>query len=95
VPDPTSNDPRFDPVVTGLAALAATLGDERRARRFLDLTGIGTDELRARAADPALLAAVLRFLEAHEPDLLAVAENMGITPDQLIAARKALDPDKE
>ena len=79
----------------GLAALAATLGDERRAQRFLDLTGIGTDELRARAIDPMLLAALIRFLEAHEPDLMAVAGQIGIKPAQLIAARRALDPATE
>jgi hypothetical protein len=78
-------------VAIALAALAATLGDERRARRFLDLTGIGTDALRSRADDPALLAALLRFLEAHEPDLLSVSEQVGVTPAQLVAARRELD----
>jgi hypothetical protein len=80
-----------DPVAVALAALAATLGDERRGRRFLDLTGIGTDELRRRAADPALLAGLLRFLEAHEPDLLSVSEQVGLKPDELVAARRELD----
>jgi hypothetical protein len=80
-----------DPEVLGLAALASTLGDSRRAQRFLDLTGIGTDELRARAADPALLAALLRFLEAHEPDLIAVAEALGVKPELLIQARRELE----
>ncbi|HET9810698.1 MAG TPA: DUF3572 family protein [Sphingomicrobium sp.] len=74
-----------------LNALAATLCDERRARRFLDLTGIGTDELRAQAGDPALLAALIRFLEAHEPDLLAVAEDIGVKPERLAAARRELE----
>ena len=80
-----------DPVAVALAALAATLGSERRAQRFIDLTGIGTDELRERAADPALLAALLRFLEAHEPDLLAVAEAMGVKPEALVTARRELE----
>jgi len=80
-----------DPLTFGLAALAATLSDERRARRFIDLTGIGTDELRAQAADPALLAALLRFLEAHEPDLLAVAEEVGAKPEDLVEARRQLE----
>jgi hypothetical protein len=83
-----------DPVALALAALAATLGDERRAQRFLDLTGIGTDELRLRAAEPSLLAALLRFLEAHEPDLLQVAEALGVTPDDLVRARLQLEEDK-
>ncbi len=74
-----------------LAALAATLGDERRAQRFLDLTGIGTDELKRRLGEPALLAALLRFLEAHEPDLLSVSEQLGLKPEELVEARRELE----
>jgi hypothetical protein len=80
-----------DPHALALAALAATLTDERRAVRFLDLTGIGTDELRRRAADPALLSAVIRFLEGHEPDLLSVSEQIGVRPQALVAARRRLE----
>ena len=80
-----------DPVALALAALAATLSDERRAQRFLDLTGIGTDELRSKAGDPVLLGALLRFLEAYEPDLLAVAEAVGVPPADLVEARRQLE----
>ena len=80
-----------DPVALALAALATTLGCERRAQRFIDLTGIGTDELRRRAAEPAVLAALLRFLEAYEPDLLAVAEELGVEPPELVEARRMLE----
>jgi hypothetical protein len=83
--------PPTDARAIALLALATALSDERRARRFLDLTGIGTDELRARAAEPALLAALLRFLEAHEPDLVAVAEAMDVKPGALVAARRELE----
>jgi hypothetical protein len=84
-----------DPVTIGLAALAATLDEPRRAQRFLDLTGIGTRELRDRAADPALLIAVFDFLEGHEPDLLAVSEKLGLRADQLSAARRLLEGGRE
>ena len=80
-----------DAETLALSALAATLTDERRARRFLDLSGIDTDELRLRAAEPALLAALLRFLEAHEPDLIDVADAMGVRPAELVAAREDLE----
>jgi hypothetical protein len=80
-----------DPVTLGLAALAATLGDARRAQRFIDLTGIGTDELRLRASEPSLLAALLRFLEAHEPDLISVSEQVGVKPLDLVEARAELE----
>lgn len=90
LPQTPNNSPN-DSEVLGLAALASTLGDSRRAQRFLDLTGIGTDELRARAAEPSLLSALLRFLEAHEPDLLAVAEALGVKPELLVQARRELE----
>ena len=80
-----------DPVALALAALAATLGSERRAQRFVDLTGIGTDELRSRLDDLTLLAAVLRFLEAYEPDLLSVAQELGCKPEELVEARAQLE----
>ena len=83
-----------DPIAIALAALAATLGCERRAQRFIDLTGIGTQELRVRAADPRLLAGLLRFLEAHEPDLLAVAGELGVKPELLVEARRDLEEGK-
>ena len=83
-----------DPLAIALAALAATLEDERRARRFLDMTGIGTDELRRKAADPALLSALIAFLEAYEPDLLSVSEQIGVTPGALVASRHMLDDDR-
>ena len=80
-----------DPETLALSALAVTLSDERRAQRFLDLSGIDTVELRSRAEDPQLLAAVIRFLEAHEPDLVAVAEDLGVAPEALIEARRRLE----
>jgi hypothetical protein len=80
-----------DPVALALAALAATLTDERRARRFLDLTGIGTEEIRSKASDPVLLAALIAFLEAHEPDLTSVSAQIGVDPASLSAARRQLE----
>jgi hypothetical protein len=83
--------PPTDAQAIALLALATSVSDERRAKRFLDLTGIGTDELRARAGEPAVLAALLRFLEAHEPDLLAVAQALDLKPEALVQARRALE----
>ena len=83
-----------DPYALALAALAATLTDERRAGRFLALTGIGTDELRRRANEPGLLAALIAFLEAHEPDLLSVSEDIGVRADELVAARRQIESER-
>ncbi|MBA4049192.1 MAG: DUF3572 domain-containing protein [Sphingomonas sp.] len=74
-----------------LRALAWTLGDAARAERLLALTGLTPEDLRARAGAPAVLAAVLGFLESHEPDLIACAEALATTPAALVAARAGLE----
>ena len=80
-----------DPVALGLAALGWIAGDPERIGRLLALTGLEPQELRARAAEPSMLAAALGFLEGHEPDLLACAEAIHATPAALVAAREALE----
>ena len=67
------------------------LACEDRAARFLDLTGLDPDALRAGLDDPAILAAPLEFLANHEPDLIRAAEALAVTPEELVAAKDALD----
>ncbi len=67
------------------------LACEERAARFLDLTGLDPDALRAGLGDPAILAAPLEFLANHEPDLIRAAEALAVTPEELVAAKDALD----
>ena len=81
-----------DAATLALRALAATIADQRLAERFLSLSGVTPPELRQLAGDPKLLNALLLFLESHEPDLVAIAERIGAKPDQLVAARIALEP---
>jgi hypothetical protein len=80
-----------DPEALALAALAATLTDARRAERFLSLTGLSPDGIRLRLGDRALLAACIGFLEGHEPDLVAVAGDIGSTPAALLRAKAELE----
>jgi len=80
-----------DPAALALSALAWTLEDQARASRLLALTGLSPADLRARATEPATLAAVLGFLENHEPDLIACAASLGRKPERLIRARMELE----
>jgi len=66
------------------------LGEQSRADRLLALTGLTPEALRAGLGDPATLGAVLDFLCAHEPDLLAAADALGVEPQALAAARGSL-----
>jgi len=85
------NQSTNDPEALALAALGWALAEPVRAQRLLALTGLEPADLRDRLGDPALLAAVLRFLEAHEPDLLDCAEALDTRPADLVEARRRLE----
>jgi len=75
-----------------LGALGWILCDAQRAARLLDLTGLTPDGLRAGLGDPGTLVAVLDFLCAHEPDLVAAAEALAVGPDAIARARTRIAP---
>jgi hypothetical protein len=89
MPRDDTND--MDPEILALSALGWTLSDEARAQRLLALTGLDPAALRGRLGDRGLLASLLGFLEAHEPDLLAAAEALGVAPADLVEARRRLE----
>ncbi len=81
---------RDDATVLALRALAHVAGDDDLGPRLLAVTGLDPAELRARAADPVVLAAVLEFLTSHEPSLIAVADALDVRPERLAAAERVL-----
>lgn len=80
-----------DPHVTALEALGWILSDDRRAQRFLDLTGLSPHTLRGSACSSTTQRAVLDFLCAHEPDLIAAANSLEIAPEEFAHARERLN----
>lgn len=82
-----------DPIVTGLHLLAHIFADADLGARFVAFTGLDADDLRARATEPMVLAAVVDFLAANEPDLVAAADAIGMPPATIIAAGRALTGD--
>ncbi len=87
----TDQETNASPETLALHALGWILSDGDRAARLLALTGLTPEALRAGIGDPALLAAILGFLEAHEPDLVACAEALEVSPSELIDARRRLE----
>jgi Protein of unknown function (DUF3572) len=73
-----------------IAALTFLAGDEERLGRFLALTGIAPASLRAVAREPGFLLGVLDHVAADEALLLAFANESGIDPEDVVAARDAL-----
>lgn len=82
-----------DPAVVGLRLLAHVASDADLAARFLALSGLEPDSLRARANDPGLLAALIDFVSAHEPDLVSAADALAMKPAVILAAGAALGGD--
>ncbi len=73
-----------------LATIGWVLQDEDRAARYLEMTGLDPDSLRAGLDDRRVLGSVLDFLANYEPDLIRAAEALAVTPEELIAAREEL-----
>ena len=74
----------------GLQALGWLAADDELFGTFLGASGAQASDIAAAAQSPEFLGAVLDFLAAHEPDLVAAAEELGVKPAELMAARERL-----
>jgi|SRR5580658_7172620 hypothetical protein len=73
-----------------VGVLAFIAADSDRLNRFLSLTGLGPDNLRTAAADPAFLGSVLDYLVADEQLLVTFASDAGLKPEAVARAHAAL-----
>ena len=73
-----------------IEALTFLAEDADRLSKFLAETGISPEELRAKAGDPATLAAILDYVLTDESLLLTFAANTGIAPDTIQPTRHKL-----
>jgi hypothetical protein len=74
-----------------LQGLSFLLAEQARAARFLRLTGIEPDEMRARVGSVELMLAVLEHLSGDESLLLVFAAESGIAPEDIGRAMALLD----
>lgn len=89
--DQSAEDADNQAIVTALSALGWIVQDPARADRLLALTGLSPERLREGVGNPSILAALLQYLEAYEPDLIACADALGIKPLALVRARTILE----
>jgi hypothetical protein len=73
-----------------IQALAFIAEDPERLNRFLGMTGIPMEQIRAAAQQPGFLAGVLEHMLADENLLIAFAESAGIDPAVVARASDAL-----
>ena len=83
-----------DYMVIGLQVLGQVVSDPELRERFLALSGLDADGLRARAGEPGLLAAAIAFLAAHEADLVRTAAALDLPPARIMRAGTALAGDE-
>lgn len=76
----------------GVAGLSYLAADPERIGRFLAITGLGPENVRAAARDPSFLPALLDYLLANETELVAFAAEMNLDPARVRSARDVLAP---
>ena len=74
-----------------IKALGFLAGDDERLERFLALSGLAADELRAAAAAPGFLPGVLDHVLSDDRLILAFAAELGVDPAEIGRARAALE----
>jgi hypothetical protein len=73
-----------------VAALSFLAAEPERLERFLALTGLGPESLRAAAREPSFLLGVLEHVAGDETLLLAFADEGGLNPEDVGRALAAL-----
>jgi hypothetical protein len=78
---------REDAEGIAIMALGFIAGDPERLGKFLSLTGLGPENLRAAAREPHFLGQILGHIADDESLLLSFAANQGIAPEKIMRAR--------
>lgn len=73
-----------------LTLLAWLAGQEEILPLFMGATGVGEDDLRARAGDPDFLASVMDFVLMDDAWVLQAAEDTGIAAQEFAVIRAGL-----
>ena len=73
-------------------ALAFLGRSPERLIRFLDVSGLRPDTLRAAAAEPGFFAGLMDYLVSDEELLVAFAGEIGAKPESVMQARHLLSP---
>ncbi len=83
-------DPVLDADEIGIQALMFVASHDDLMRRFLDLSGLKADQVRAAAAEPAFFVGLFDFILGREDDVLDLASQLHIQPSAIGRARNQL-----
>ena len=76
--------------IIALKVLGFLAGEPERLQRFMDLSGLDVAAIRASAADPAFLGALLDHVLSDQTLLLIFAEENGLKPERIVQLRRKL-----
>ena len=72
--------------IVAIRALGCLASREAALARFMALTGVAPQDLRARAGDADFLASVLDYVLGDEPLLVDMAARLDLAPEELARA---------
>ena len=75
-----------------IEALGFLGGSPERLTRFLEVSGLSPETLRAAARSPGFFAGLMDYLVSDEELLVAFAGEIGADPESVMAARHLLSP---
>lgn len=76
--------------ITALKMLSFLAAEPERLSRFMDLTGLAPQAIRASAAEPAFLGGLMDHFLADETLLLIFCEEHGLGPERIQQLRRKL-----
>ncbi len=76
--------------IIAIQAITFIGAHEQALNALMAQSGMGLDDLKANMTDPSFLAGVLDFLLADEGALLAFSDEIDVSPETIIQARRAL-----
>ena len=87
---PKTPDSSEEAEIAALNALGFLASDPERLSRFMDLSGLDLQAIRASATDPAFLGGLLDHLLGDDSLLLIFAEEHGLKPERIAQLRRKL-----
>jgi len=87
---PKTTDSTEEAEVTALKALGFLAAEPERLSRFMELSGLDLQAIRAAAGEPAFLGGLLDHLLADDSLLLIFAEEHGLRPERIAQLRRKL-----
>ncbi|MDV7340547.1 DUF3572 domain-containing protein [Terasakiella sp. A23] len=76
--------------IIAIQAITFIGAHEQSLNALMAQSGMGLDDLKENMTDPSFLAGVLDFLLGDEGGLLAFCDHIGLPPEIVIQARRAL-----